>query len=248
MTYCLGIKLKTGLVAISDTRITSGTEVSSARKMTIHQMNNHSLFIMTSGLRSVRDKAITYFREEIQEHDQQFAKMYQAVNALATQVRRVAEEDKPSLLEAGLDFNLFAIVGGQLEQDEEHKLFLLYPQGNWIEIGEGSPFVIIGNSGYGKPLLYRNLHYQTGMAEALQMGLLAFDATRVSANDVDYPIDVVVYLRNSYRMVEQRFEREELDGVARTWNRLLLEAVQQLPNQWMEGLFAKLQVGDHTSI
>jgi putative proteasome-type protease len=234
MTYCLGIKVKEGLVGISDTRITSGTEVSTARKVTVHQMKNHTLFILTSGLRSVRDKAITYFREEIAENDQHFNKMYKAVNALASQVRRVAAEDKAALSEAGLDFNLHAIVGGQLENDEAHKLYLLYPQGNWIEIGENSPFVIIGNSGYGKPLLYRNLHYGASMREALKLGFLSFDATKVSANDVDYPIDVVIYPRDSFNMIEKRFEREQMEALSKDWNRLLRESINQLSDKWME--------------
>lgn len=239
MTYCLGIKVKAGLVGISDTRITSGTEVSSARKVTIHEMKQHTLFIMTSGLRSVRDKAITYFREEIAEHDQLFNKMYKAVNALATQVRRVAAEDKAALQEAGLDFNLYAIVGGQLEDDDEHKLFLLYPQGNWIEIGESSPFVIIGNSGYGKPLLYRNLHYHSTIREALKLGFLSFDATKVSANDVDYPIDVTIYPRSSFRMIESRFDREEMEQLSKDWNRLLRESIHQLPDEWMDEVLGR---------
>src|SRR5687767_7718280 len=124
MTYCLGMKIDSGLVAIADTRLTSGTEVTTARKLTVHQMQNHSLFIMTSGLRSVRDKAITYFKEALDEQDQQFDKLYKAVNALGQQIRRVVDEDKAALKEGGLDFNLYAIVGGQLEHDEEHKLYL----------------------------------------------------------------------------------------------------------------------------
>ncbi|RYF69088.1 MAG: peptidase, partial [Cytophagaceae bacterium] len=81
MTYCLGIKVKSGLVAIADTRLTSGTEVSTNRKITVHEVKNHSLFIMTSGLRSVRDKAITYFKEVLAEQDRSFNKLYKAVNA-----------------------------------------------------------------------------------------------------------------------------------------------------------------------
>lgn len=61
MTYCLGIKVKEGLVAIADTRIVSGSDTTTKKKIHIDQKNNHSIFIMTSGLRSVRDKAIIYF-------------------------------------------------------------------------------------------------------------------------------------------------------------------------------------------
>src|SRR5210317_1423618 len=159
MTYCLGIKVKTGIIGISDTRITSGNETTKAKKVFTVNKEKHSFFIMTSGLRSVRDKAITYFREIIDESDESFNKLYKAVNAFADQVKRAASEDKTSLKEAGLSFNLNAIVGGQLEDDDEHKIFLLYPEGNWVEVSEGSPFVIIGNKGYGKPVLDRSIRY-----------------------------------------------------------------------------------------
>jgi putative proteasome-type protease len=241
MTYCLGIKIESGLVAIADTRLTSGTEVSTNKKVSVHQLEKHSMFIMTSGLRSVRDKAITYFKEVLEERDASFNKLYKAVNAFGTQVRRVAEEDRRSLSEAGLAFNLFAIVGGQLENDEEHKLFLLYPEGNWVEVGDGSPFIIIGNSGYGKPLLYRSLRYNSSMQDALKIGFLSFDSTRVSSNDVDYPIDVVMYEKDSFLISEHRFEKDDLDYVAKQWSALLNNSVQKLPVEWMEPIFTKIE-------
>ncbi|GAB3163998.1 peptidase [Telluribacter humicola] len=247
MTYCLGIKVASGLVAIADTRLTSGSEVSSNKKVSVHQLENHSLFIMTSGLRSVRDKAITYFKEVLEEQDDTFNKLYKAVNAFGAQVRRVAEEDKAALLDAGLSFNLFAIVGGQLEDDEDHKLFLLYPEGNWIEVGPGSPFFIIGNSGYGKPLLYRSLRYDTSMQDALKMGVLSFDSTRVSSNDVDYPVDVVMYEKDSFHIIEHRFEKDDLDFIANQWSALLKNAVQKLPVDWMTPIFSKLTEPHHES-
>lgn len=241
MTYCLGIKVASGLVAIADTRLTSGTEVSTNKKVSVHQLEKHSLFIMTSGLRSVRDKAITYFREVLEERDSSFNKLYKAVNAFGAQVRRVADEDRRALYEAGLSFNLFAIVGGQLENDDEHKLFLLYPEGNWVEVGDGSLFIIIGNSGYGKPLLYRSLKFESSLQDALKIGFLSFDSTRVSSNDVDYPIDVVMYEKDSFMMMEHRFEKDDLDYVAKQWSALLNNSVQKLPIEWMEPIFTKIE-------
>jgi putative proteasome-type protease len=243
MTYCLGIKVASGLVAIADTRLTSGTEVSTNKKVSVHQLEKHSMFIMTSGLRSVRDKAITYFKEVLDEQDSSFNRLYKAVNAFGAQVRRVAEEDKKSLIEAGLSFNLFAIVGGQLENDDEHKLFLLYPEGNWVEVGQGSPFFIIGNSGYGKPLLYRSLSYESSMQDALKVGFLSFDSTRVSSNDVDYPIDVVMYEKDTFDIVEHRFEKDDLDYIAKQWSALLTNSVRKLPDAWMDSVFQKIRQG-----
>ena len=148
MTFCLGIKVKTGIVALADTRITSGTNTTTSKKITTHQIGKNSLFLMTSGLRSVRDKALTYFEEAISEKEFTYNKMYKAVNAFCEQLRRVASEDKEALKASGLFFDLHALVGGQLADDDTHKLFLLYPQGNWIEIGEATPFAIIGNFPY----------------------------------------------------------------------------------------------------
>ena len=67
MTYCIGIKLKAGLVALSDTRITSGHETTSARKYKIYEQGDQHIFLMTSGLRSVRDKTLTYFQESLND-------------------------------------------------------------------------------------------------------------------------------------------------------------------------------------
>jgi putative proteasome-type protease len=240
MTYCLGIKLATGLVAIADTRLTSGTEVTTNKKISIHQLEHHSLFVMTSGLRSVRDKAVTYFQEVLDEQGTEFKKMYKAVNAFGKQVRRVFNEDRDALESAGLRFNLHAIVGGQLEEDQEHKLFLLYPEGNWVEVSDSSPFFVIGNSNYGKPLLFRSLNYNTSMQEALKIGFLSFDSTRVSVNDVDYPVDVILYERDSFQFTEHRYEKEDLTHLSLQWNMLLKNSVQRLPNDWMSPIFDKI--------
>lgn len=238
MTYCLGIKVREGLVAIADTRITSGTDTSIKVKIITQQKEKYSLFIMTSGLRSIRDKAIVYFRELI-EHDQ-FDKLYKAVNAFGEQVRRVAEEDKEYLEKSGFKFDLHTIIGGQLKDDEEHRLFLLYPEGNWVELGHGAPFVAIGNSGHGKAILNRTLNENSSMRLALKTGFLAFDSTRVSSNNVDFPIDVVLYEKDSFYIAEHRYEKKDLENVSAQWAEELKIALQNLPEEWMDITFNKL--------
>lgn len=236
MTYCLGIKVRSGFIGIADTRITSGHETTQAKKVFTVNKDKHSFFIMTSGLRSVRDKAITYFKEIIEEEDESFNKLYKAVNSFAAQVKRAANEDKESLREAGLSFNLFAIVGGQLQDDDEHKIYLLYPEGNWVEVSEGSPFVIIGNNGYGKPILDRAIKYSSSMEFSLKAGFLSFDATRISANDVDYPIDVLYYTKDSFKIIERRYKKDELQKISKQWNSKLSESIDSLPEDWMDKL------------
>lgn len=230
MTFCLGIKTKDGIVGLSDTRITTGSETTSSKKVYTVNREKHSFFIMTSGLRSVRDKAITYFSEVIERSDESFTKLYQAVNEFGKQVREVAKEDKEYLEEAGLNFNVYSIIGGQLEEDSEPKLYLLYPQGNWIEIRRGTPFVIIGNTGFGNPVLRRSLTFENSLDYALKCAFLAFDATRICANDVDFPIDTVVLENASHHTIEKRFEQKELEHISVFWNERLRNAINELPS------------------
>ena len=238
MTYCLGIKVREGLVGIADTRITSGSDTSIKIKMLTIQKDRFSIFIMTSGLRSIRDKAIVYFKELIEKGE--YNKMFMVVNAFGEQVRKVADEDKIYLEKSGFKFDLYTIIGGQLKDDEEHKLFLLYPEGNWVELGHGAPFVIIGTSGHGKAILNRILDEDTSMQIALKTGFLSFDSTRVSSNNVDFPIDVVLYKRDQFLIAEHRYEKKDLEEVSVMWETELKSALKNIPEDWMEVTFKKL--------
>jgi len=239
MTYCLGIKVKEGLVALADTRISSGTNITVKKKVYVVQKEKYSIFIMTSGLRSVRDKAIHYFEELIEEgviHN----KLYKVVNAFGEQVKRVAAEDRDPLEKSGFKFNLNTIVGGQLKDDKEHKLFMLFSEGNWVEVDESSPYIIIGNSGQGKAILNRVLDNDTTMKQALKAGYISFDSTRASGNDVGFPIDVVLYKKDSFDLIEHRYEQRDLELVSHLWNSKLRAGIDELPDEWMNKALDKL--------
>ncbi len=239
MTFCLAMKVKDGLVGIADTRITSGKECMTAKKVTVLQESGeYAVFFMTSGLRSLRDKALTYFQEVIDTDDKSFNKLYKLVNAFAMQVKRVAQEDRQSLEENGLTFNFYALVAGQLADDAQPMLYMLYPEGNWVEAGESSPYFIIGNTGHGKPLLDRVLRYESSMEFALKVGFLSFNATRVSANDVEYPIDVVVLRKGSFHIAEERFERDQMHKYSLWWQERIAKSINEMPDEWMNQIFA----------
>ena len=77
------------------------------------------------------------------------------------------------------------------------------------------------------------------MKFALKAGFLSFNSTRVSANDVDYPIDVVYYEKDSFNIIEKRYGREELQQVSKVWQNKLSETVTNLPEDWLDKLFIK---------
>lgn len=239
MTFCAGLKVKDGLVGIADTRVTTSTEHIVARKLITYNNFGYSMFVMTSGLRSVRDKTITYFDEFLERNEHQYEKLYEAVNGFANQLRKVADEDKKALNESGLHFNLNSIIGGKLLKDKEPKLFLLYPQGNWVEVGKGTPYFLIGESSFGKPILDRVLRYDSTMEIALKAGFLAFDATRASAVDADFPIDIAVYKTDCNMLYEYRYSRNDLIELSTWWQNYLSQAIEELPSDCFESILNK---------
>lgn len=244
MTFCLGIKVEEGLVGIADTRVLSGSEVILARKVSVYRQERQAMFLMTSGLRSLRDKAVTYFEDAFAQQTEPLDRLFKAVNLFAAQVRRVAKEDKEAIEESGLPFDFYTLIGGQFANDKEHMLYLAYPQGNWVEVGQGTPYHIIGASGYGKPILDRTLKYRDPMRFALKVGCLAFDSTRISAAGVDFPIDIVLYARDTFQLIEHRYEKEQLHDVSGWWQDRLRRSVNELPSQWIESAFSDAASSD----
>lgn len=237
MTFCLSMTVRDGLVGIADTRVTTGNECITAKKVVVYEHPGAAFFVMTSGLRSVRDKTLTYFEEAEQHFDETIDRLFKVVNALADQLRRVEAEDKESLAESGLPFHFSALIGGQLARDAEHKLYLLYSQGNWVEVTSGTPYSIIGATGYGKPVLDRTLHYSDTLQHALKVGCLAFDSTRISAADVDFPIDLILYRKGSFHVVEKRYNKEDLSGLTSWWQERLRGSVQAIPEESLASFF-----------
>jgi putative proteasome-type protease len=240
VTFCLGMRTHEGLVGIADTLITSGNELTLGRKLTCINHGKGCLFLLTSGLRSVRDKTITYFDEHLTELEKPYNRMFKVVNAFARNIRQVASEDKTFLKESGLHFNIHCLIGGQMQDDRDHSLYLVYPEGNWVEIGEETPYQIIGAPGYGKPVLDRTFTNRDSLAFAVKVGCLAFDSTRISAADVDFPVDLVLYRRGTYQMIEHRFEKEDLADISTWWDNALRQAIKDLPGEWMDRILAKL--------
>ena len=186
MTYCVAMNVDEGLVGLADSLITSGRETTTQRKVSVYSPpEGGTFFVMTSGLRSVRDKALTYLEE-----------------ALA------ADHDTP------------------LER--------LYPEGNWVDTGSLTPYHIIGSMGYGKPILDRVLKSGDSMRHAFKVACLSFDSTRISAADVDFPIDVVLYRRGAFRIVERRFEKHDLERLSQWWDARVRRAIEETPGEWFD--------------
>jgi putative proteasome-type protease len=240
MTFCLGINTNDGLVGIADTRILAGNECMVARKVASYSGPGFSFFIMTSGLRSLRDKVLLHFDEAFARDSTVRDRLFKTVKLYASQVRRAAAEDQEALSQSSLRFNIHTLIGGQMAGDSAHRLFMVYPEGNWVDVGADTPYQIIGASGYGKPILGRSLTVNDSILYAFKVGFLAFDATRLCAADVDFPIDVVLYKRGSFELIEHRFHQQDLHEISDWWQERMRASVRDLPSEWIERAFAQL--------
>jgi putative proteasome-type protease len=238
VTFCVGIKVAEGLVALADGRMTAGAQVTSARKVSFHGAGPDRFLVMTSGLRSVRDKTVAYLERTIR-HDagQGFATMIDAVAAFTSCLRQVTAEDKAALKDSGLELDLHAILAGQLADDPEPNLYLVYPEGNWIQVDERTPYLSIGQTAYGKPILDRALRPDTGMPMALKLAYLSFDSSRFSSASVGYPIDFLTYHRTERRWRQTQFDDDDLRDQRHWWNTHISELVRQMPDgPWLDRL------------
>lgn len=236
LTFCIGIRVRDGVVALADTRIVRGSEQVNKQKLAEFLHNDDSLFTMTSGLRSVRDKTLLYVDESLRNSQFAVDRLYRIVNLFGDQLRRVKNEDGAALASAGLQFNLHAIIGGCLAADTNPQLFYVYPEGNWLEASPDSPYFIIGRTYYGKFFLDRLLNYDTSLQSALALALFAFDATRTSVTDVDYPIDVAVLANGTRKPVFRRYEMGDLQATTAWWSQALRETLMTAPMKWAQDL------------
>lgn len=237
MTFCVAVKTVNGLIGLADTRIVNGAEQTSKSKVSQLEHSAGSLFFMTSGLRSIRDKTSIYFEEGLgNPAADTMTRLYQAANLFGECLRRVRDEDGDSLATANLKFNTHAIIGGQFADDLGPVLFYVYPQGNWVEATADAPYHVIGRTSYCKPILDRFLTIENSLAEATILSFLAFDATRASVNDVDYPVDIVVLDSRTRTLKLQRFSTDDLANASQWWHSTLKTALSQFPLNWAQTL------------
>jgi putative proteasome-type protease len=202
MTYCVAIKLKAGLVFLSDSRTNAGLDqISTFRKMIVYEKPGERFMVLLSAgnlsvCQSVREILQV---EQLADHEGgepitiwNARSMFDATRVLGAAIRRVYERDAAALKQAGVEFNVSLIFGGQIA-GEGMRLFAVYSAGNFIEATPETPYFQVGESKYGKPVLDRVITLDTPLDEAAKCALVSMDSTLKSNWSVGLPLDMVVY-------------------------------------------------------
>jgi len=236
MTYCLGIVTKRGLVMASDSRTNSGADqVTTCRKMHTFAVPGERVFVMlTSGSLSATQSVMTLLRRDFDAGNGLAIAptMYDAARVVGETVRKVSDIDRAYLERDDYRFNVNIILGGQIS-GEEPQLFLIYPQGNPLRATEESPYLQIGETKYGKPILDRGIRFDvTSLEEACKYALLSLDSTMKSNVTVGPPVDLLVYERDEFSLTRHRkflADDPDLLKIRTRWEQALRAAVSKLP-------------------
>jgi putative proteasome-type protease len=213
MTYCVGLLLDAGIVLLSDTRTNAGVDhISTYKKMhCFEEPGDRVIGILTAGSLSVTQTTLARLHEDIDDPDstedtsilkaRTMLKVAEIVGATLADVSTEITErlSRNSQASAGASM----IVAGQ-RKGGAMRLFLIYPEGNFIEATADTPFLQIGEHKYGKPILDRVVTPATSLADAQKAVLLSMDSTLRSNLSVGMPLDLAVIRRDDCRVSESR--------------------------------------------
>ncbi|MFQ3613128.1 MAG: proteasome-type protease [Cyanobacteriota bacterium] len=237
MTYCLGIITRSGLVMAADSRTNAGVDyVSTYQKLFDFSLpEERVILICTSGNLSITQSVLTEIQRDLRQQEtlnlHTLPNLYDIARYLGSKIRLIQEQDRPWLEKDGIDAQCSLLLGGQI-RGENPSLYLIYNQGNCIQATPETPFLQVGETKYGKPILDRTLSYETPLEDAAKCALLSIDSTMKSNISVGPPIDLVMVqadqLKVSHRL-RLRTGDPYLAKMRKLWESSLKQAFDQMP-------------------
>lgn len=242
MTYCLGMLLKDGLVMIADTRTNAGVDnISSYKKLHIlEQSEERTIIACTAGNLSVTQSAFALLAEGLEEEDDSdgprfladMPNMHRVAGLLGEALQMAQEEIKETAGEdSQYSFSGSMLLGGRFK-GRPLRLYHIYKEGNFISCQPDRPFMQIGETKYGKPILDRALSYETPLDDAVKTGLVSFDSTMRSNLSVGRPLDIAIMpTDDSQPALFRRIEEtdEYFNMLSAQWAIALAEARAAIP-------------------
>lgn len=233
MTYCAAIHLQDGIVFASDTRTNAGVDhISVFKKMyALGVAGERVITILSAGNLATSQAVINLLEKDIAHDSERSLYALPSLFDIAGVIGEYANQVKHKSQETAMTqqgFGSSFLLGGQIK-GRSPKLYLIYDEGNFIHATKDTPFLQIGESKYGKPILDRAIEFDSSIDDALRAMLVSFDSTARSNLSVGFPMDVSVYRTDSL-MIPQGKRIEENDPY-----------FQKIRDQWSDGLIDILQ-------
>ncbi|WP_378951168.1 peptidase [Mesorhizobium sp. ANAO-SY3R2] len=240
MTYCVGLKIDRGLVFMSDTRTNAGIDsISTFRKMKLWEKPGERVIVLMSAGNLATTQAVVSLLDERTKAAADRAptlyempSMFQTARLVGDTVKEVIAQSAPAGQTADSSFNASFILGGQIKGSEP-RLFMIYPEGNFIECSDDTPFFQIGETKYGKPILVRAYDRRMSLAETVKLLMVSFDSTLKSNLSVGLPLDLAFYEKDSFKIgLNKRIGADDpyYSSVSDGWSDALKAAFQSLPD------------------
>lgn len=238
MTYCLGIVTRYGLVMAADSRTNAGVDYISTYQKLFDFSNpgQRVILLCTSGNLSITQAVMNGLQQDLHQNEGEnlhtVPTLYEVARYVGHKVRQIGQQERPWLEKDGIDFKCSLLLGGQI-RGEAPGLYMIYSQGNFIQSTPETPFLQIGETKYGKPILDRTLNFDTRLEDAAKGALLSIDSTMKSNISVGPPIDLVMYETNSLSIRHQlrlRSGDPYLKKMRDLWELSLREAFERMPN------------------
>jgi putative proteasome-type protease len=240
MTYCVGLKIDRGLVFMSDTRTNAGMDsISTFKKMHVWEEPGERVIVLMSAgnlattlavvsLLDERTKAVADRHATLLETPS----MYQTVRMVGDTVKEVIASSSPAGQKGDSYFNASFILGGQIKGSAP-RLFMIYPEGNFIESTDDTPFFQIGETKYGKPIIIRAYEKSMSFAETVKLLLVSFDSTLKSNLSVGLPLDLLFYEKDAFKVsLKKRIAQDDqyYRTISDGWSNALKSAFASLPD------------------
>jgi len=241
MTYCVGMVLDKGLVLMSDTRTNSGVDnISTFRKLFHWTVPGERIIaVMTAGNLATTQAVISQLEERTKapsERDNCLIKgptMFQVATEIGRLLRTTIEEAQRVNGESGKGrFTSTMIVAGQIA-GMQPRLFMIYPEGNFIEASWDTPFFQIGETKYGRPILIRGYEKDMSFEDAVKLLMVSFDSTLKANLSVGLPLDLLVIGKDKFKPLHEHrvtAEDEYFDTISSGWGDALRSAFHSLPS------------------
>jgi putative proteasome-type protease len=230
-----------GLVLMSDTRTNSGVDnISVFRKMFHWTVPGERIItLMTAGNLATTQAVISLLEERSKAPQHrthsllEVETMFQAAVETGKVLRDIVRETQFENGEEGRGrFTASIILAGQIK-GMEPRLFLIYPEGNFIEASWDTPFFQIGETKYGRPILIRGYDRQLSFEDSVKLLMVSFDSTLKANLSVGLPLDVMVIERDAFAPThERRIETSDpyFESVSSGWSEALRSAFHSLPD------------------